>query len=52
MKGEENHGEMLKLPDRLASVRGYDSKKVWDDAHADFKAQVKNRELIDIDVGK
>ena len=52
LKGEENHGEMLKLPDRSASVRGYDSKKVWDDAHADFKAQVKNRELIDIDVGK
>jgi len=25
---------------------------VWDEAHADFKAQVKNRELIDVEVGK
>ena len=52
LKDEENHGEMLKLPDRSASAKSYDSKKVWDDAHADFKAQVKNRELIDVEVGK
>jgi len=52
LKDEEDHGEMLKLPDRSASAKSYDSKKVWDEAHADFKAQVKNRELIDVEVGK
>ena len=52
LKDEENHGEMLKLPDRSASAKSYDSKKVWMTLHADFKAQVKNRELIDVEVGK
>lgn len=46
LKEEENHGELLKLPDRTISE--YDSKKVWDEAHKMFAEKIAKQEPIEI----